>query len=198
MWQHATRAGKTVKLLYLVPNFQNPTGSLLGLTSGRVLEWAERRDVLIVEDDPLRAAVFRRRRHGSRDQADLRRRSERSRAVSEHGVEDARARLPGRVDEGARGRSSSVSTRPSNPRTSRRGSSTSTSSTRRSVWASPIGSHHDCAISTGTSETSWHMRSAPARSRLTWPTPKGGFFIWATLPEGHTDTELLERALQHG
>jgi 2-aminoadipate transaminase len=35
-------------------------------------------------------------------------------------------------------------------------------------------------------------------SRLTWPTPKGGFFIWATLPDGYTDTELLERALQHG
>jgi len=35
-------------------------------------------------------------------------------------------------------------------------------------------------------------------SRLTWPTPKGGFFIWATLPEGYTDTALLERALQHG
>jgi DNA-binding transcriptional MocR family regulator len=35
-------------------------------------------------------------------------------------------------------------------------------------------------------------------SRLTWPTPRGGFFLWATLPEGHTDTELLERALQHG
>ena len=35
-------------------------------------------------------------------------------------------------------------------------------------------------------------------SRLTWPTPKGGFFIWATLPDGCTDSELLERALQHG
>jgi 2-aminoadipate transaminase len=34
--------------------------------------------------------------------------------------------------------------------------------------------------------------------RLTWPVPKGGFFVWATLPDGWTDTELLERALQHG
>jgi 2-aminoadipate transaminase len=35
-------------------------------------------------------------------------------------------------------------------------------------------------------------------TRLTWPVPKGGFFIWATLPDGYRDTELLERALQHG
>jgi len=31
-----------------------------------------------------------------------------------------------------------------------------------------------------------------------WRSPKGGFFIWLTLPEGTTDQALLERALQHG
>ena len=30
---------------------------------------------------------------------------------------------------------------------------------------------------------------------LTWPAPKGGFFLWATLPEGLSDTSVLERAL---
>jgi 2-aminoadipate transaminase len=34
--------------------------------------------------------------------------------------------------------------------------------------------------------------------RLSWPTPKGGFFIWATLPDGLTDVELLPRALENG
>jgi 2-aminoadipate transaminase len=34
--------------------------------------------------------------------------------------------------------------------------------------------------------------------RLTWASPKGGFFVWATLPPGQTDTELLDRALEHG
>ena len=59
VWQQATRAGQTVKLLYLVPNFQNPTGSLLGPSKrARVLEWAERRDVLIVEDDPYGLLYF--------------------------------------------------------------------------------------------------------------------------------------------
>jgi 2-aminoadipate transaminase len=31
--------------------------------------------------------------------------------------------------------------------------------------------------------------------RLTWLPPKGGFFLWATLPEGQDDASVLERAL---
>jgi 2-aminoadipate transaminase len=33
-------------------------------------------------------------------------------------------------------------------------------------------------------------------NRLTWPAPKGGFFLWATLPEGQDDLSALERALE--
>jgi len=52
-------SGQRVKCLYLVPNFQNPTGLLLSLDKRRaVLEWAERRDVLIIEDDPYRDLFF--------------------------------------------------------------------------------------------------------------------------------------------
>lgn len=51
--------GRRVKLLYLVPNFQNPTGLLLSLPKrAAVLEWAARWDVLIVEDDPYRDLFF--------------------------------------------------------------------------------------------------------------------------------------------
>jgi len=51
--------GKRVKALYLVPNFQNPTGLLISLEKRRALvEWAEREDVLIVEDDPYRDIYF--------------------------------------------------------------------------------------------------------------------------------------------
>jgi 2-aminoadipate transaminase len=53
------REGRRVKFLYVVPNFQNPTGLLIGLEKRkRLLEWAERRDVLIVEDDPYRELFF--------------------------------------------------------------------------------------------------------------------------------------------
>ncbi|HEX5478383.1 MAG TPA: PLP-dependent aminotransferase family protein [Dehalococcoidia bacterium] len=51
--------GQRVKTLYVVPNFQNPTGLLIGLDKRRrLLEWAEQRDVLIVEDDPYRDIYF--------------------------------------------------------------------------------------------------------------------------------------------
>ena len=51
--------GRRVKLLYLVPNFQNPTGALLSLPRRKaILEWADRRDVLVVEDDPYRDLYF--------------------------------------------------------------------------------------------------------------------------------------------
>ncbi len=47
------RAGRRVKFLYLIPNFQNPTGSLLSLAKRRaLLEWSARVQVPIVEDDP--------------------------------------------------------------------------------------------------------------------------------------------------
>jgi 2-aminoadipate transaminase len=32
--------------------------------------------------------------------------------------------------------------------------------------------------------------------QLRWPAPKGGFFLWATLPPGTDDDSLLARALE--
>jgi 2-aminoadipate transaminase len=53
------REQRRVKFLYLVPNFQNPSGLLIGLEKRqRVVEWAERQDVLIVEDDPYGDLYF--------------------------------------------------------------------------------------------------------------------------------------------
>jgi 2-aminoadipate transaminase len=45
--------GKTPKLLYMVPSFQNPTGTMLTVERRkRVLELAEEHDFLVVEDNP--------------------------------------------------------------------------------------------------------------------------------------------------
>lgn len=53
------REGTRVAFLYVVPNFQNPTGLLIGREKrARLLDWARRRDVLIVEDDPYRELYF--------------------------------------------------------------------------------------------------------------------------------------------
>ena len=54
-----SREGRRVRLLYVVPNFQNPTGLLISRHKRRqILEWAGRRDVLIIEDDPYRELYF--------------------------------------------------------------------------------------------------------------------------------------------
>lgn len=53
------QAGRRVRLLYLVPNFQNPTGLLIGLDKRKqLLEWASRNGVLLIEDDPYRELYF--------------------------------------------------------------------------------------------------------------------------------------------
>jgi DNA-binding transcriptional MocR family regulator len=51
--------GKTIKLLYLVPNYNNPTGVVL--SAGRrkqIIEIASRNSILIVEDDPYGLLYF--------------------------------------------------------------------------------------------------------------------------------------------
>lgn len=59
IWQRVIREGKRPRFLYLVPNFQNPTGLLIGRGKrASVLEWAERRNMLIVEDDPYCELFF--------------------------------------------------------------------------------------------------------------------------------------------
>jgi 2-aminoadipate transaminase len=59
VWRREREAGARLNLLYLVPNFQNPTGILLSPDRRiRLLEWAARRDMLIVEDDPYGELYF--------------------------------------------------------------------------------------------------------------------------------------------
>src|ERR1700712_5512322 len=48
-----TKAGKRIKFLYLIPNYQNPAGVSLSLDRRQqILAIAEQADVLIIEDDP--------------------------------------------------------------------------------------------------------------------------------------------------
>jgi 2-aminoadipate transaminase len=45
--------GRRVKFLYVIPNFQNPTGGLMSVARRRaLLEWSVREQVVILEDDP--------------------------------------------------------------------------------------------------------------------------------------------------
>jgi 2-aminoadipate transaminase len=52
-------AGRRVALLYVVPNFQNPTGRLMtGDRRRQLLAWAGRHEMLVIEDDPYGALYF--------------------------------------------------------------------------------------------------------------------------------------------
>src|SRR5688572_11108322 len=52
-------ANRRIGFLYVVPNFQNPTGLLMAQERRAALvEWAASRDLMIVEDDPYGALYF--------------------------------------------------------------------------------------------------------------------------------------------
>ena len=190
------QAGKRVHLLYLVPNFQNPTGQLLSLDKRRrLLEWAERRDVLIIEDDPYGVLYF-------------------------EDVATEAATRPIRADD-TKGRVIYLSTfsktlapgfrvgwMVSPPALADRFETAKQSIDLTSGILDQRVVHQ--AIGRGLLESlapklrALYRRKrdvmeqalhAEIGDRLTWLAPKGGFFLWATLPPGQTDQELLARAL---
>lgn len=196
-WQRATSAGLRVKLLYVIPNFQNPTGMLLALDRReRLLDWAERRNVLIVEDDPYGALYF------------------------EDAATEAETR-PIRADD-RRGRVLYLSTVSKTlapgfrvgwmvaPRTLIERFDTAKQSTdlasgsldQRIVYEALRRGVID-RLAPQLRSVYQHKRrvmeqalAALLGERLSWISPRGGFFIWATLPPGYADTEVLARALE--
>jgi 2-aminoadipate transaminase len=199
VWQRERRRGKTIKLLYIIPNFQNPTGMLLSLDKRRrLLDWAERRDVLIVEDDPYGSLYF----DDVATPAETR--SLRADDISGRvlylstfsktlapgfrvGWMVAPAALIERFDTAKQSTdlTSGILDQRIVYEAVRRGVVDRLAPRLRALYR--------------------HKRDVMERAlreslsdRLTWATPKGGFFVWATLPPGQTDVQLLDRALEHG
>src|SRR4029079_7396583 len=199
VWQRERRASKGLKVLHVLPNFQNPTGSLLALERrARLLEWAERRDLLIVEDDPYGSLYF------------------------EDVASDEETR-PLRADD-TNGRVLYLSTVSKTlapgfrvgwmvapPMLIERFDTAKQSSDltsgildqcmviealRRGVidrWAPRLRELYRMKRDVMEAALREH-----ADGRLAWSQPKGGFFIWATLPDGLRDVDVLARALEHG
>jgi 2-aminoadipate transaminase len=195
--QRERAAGHSVRLLYLVPNFQNPTGALLALDKRRrLLEWAERRDVLIVEDDPYGVLYF-------------------------DDVAQAEETRPMRADD-RRGRVIYLSTfsktlapgfrvgwmvapAPLVERfdTAKQSVDLTSGILDQRIVLEAIRRGVPERIAPQLRALYRHKRNvmeqalrAELGDRLTWPAPKGGFFLWATLPPGVDDLTLLERALE--
>jgi 2-aminoadipate transaminase len=192
-------AGRRVRFLYVVPNFQNPTGLLLAPERRRaLLEWASRQDLLIVEDDPYRDIYF-----------------------DETGDEAAIRPLKADDTEGRVLYLSSFS------KTLAPGFRTAWMAAPAPLASRFEIAKQAVDLCTGGLDQrvvyeAWrqgilqrqvpllrahyrHKRDVMAaalrselRSELTWLEPRGGFFIWASLPEGLDAERLLQRAVQHG
>jgi 2-aminoadipate transaminase len=199
VWRRQRQAGRTVKLLYVIPNFQNPTGLLLSLAKRRqLLEWAERRDVLIVEDDPYGSLYFEDVATAA-DTRPLKADDTRGRVLYLSSFSKTLA--PGfRV-------AWMVAPAPLIERFDTAKQSTDLTSgilDQRIVHEAVVRGVVD-GIAPRLRAAYQQKRDAMERAireimpgRLTWHQPRGGFFLWARLPAGWRDTDLLERALEHG
>jgi 2-aminoadipate transaminase len=196
VWAREHAAGRRVKLLYLVPNFQNPTGLLLATARRRTLsEWAERRDVLILEDDPYGVLYFE-DVAAATDTRPLRADDPHGRVIYlstfsktlAPGFRVAWIVAPGSLIERfdtakqAADLTSGILDQRIVLEAIRRG--------LLDTLAPRLRAHYQTKRTV--------MENALRRElgdRLRWPAPKGGFFLWATLPAGSDDVTLLDRAL---
>jgi 2-aminoadipate transaminase len=193
------REGRRARLLYVVPNFQNPTGLLIGRAKrAALLDWAERRDVLLVEDDPYRDLYF----EDSTTDADVR---------------------PIRADD----RSGRVVYLSSFSKTLAPGYRVAWIDAPPPVAAKLEVAKQAADLCTGELDQRIVYeacrrgildRQAPALRRyyqhkrdvmvsaltrefggdVTWPAPRGGFFLWATLPAPISADAMIARAVEHG
>jgi len=199
VWQRERRADKTVKLLYIIPNFQNPTGMLLSLEKRhRLLEWAERRDILIVEDDPYGSLYF--------DDVASPAETRPLRADDVNGRVLYLSTFSKTLAPGFRvGWMAAPASLIERFDTAKQSTDlTSGILDQRIVYEAVRRGVVDRlaprlrALYREKRDVMEQALRESLSDRLTWASPKGGFFVWATLPPGQTDTELLDRALEHG
>ncbi len=190
-------AGHTVRCLYLVPNFQNPTGLLLSLEKRtRLLAWASRADVLIVEDDPYGALYF----DDTASAAD-------TRPIKADDVEGRVIYLSSFSKTLAPGFRVAWMVAPEAI-----ASKLDLFKQTQDLMTPVLDQHivyeaYRRGILTGRlpmlrrfyQEKRTVMQTelrAQLGDVITWPEPKGGFFLWATLPARCSTDEMLPRAVE--
>ena len=190
-------AGKRVQLLYLVANFQNPTGLLVPLdTRRRLVEWAERRDVLIIEDDPYGDLYF--------DDVSSEPETRPIRALDTHGRVIYLSTYSKTLAPGFRvGWMVSPGLLADRFETAKQSMDLTSGILDQRVVYEAIRRGLLPKLAPQLRELYRRKRDVMEQTlreqlgdRLSWPAPKGGFFLWATLPAGETDQDLLKRALE--
>jgi 2-aminoadipate transaminase len=193
------RQGRRPRLLYLVPNFQNPTGLLIGRSKrAALLDWAERRDVLLLEDDPYRDLYF----EDSATEADVRP----IRADDQSGRVVYLSSFSKTLAPGYRvawidapppvAAKLEIAKQAADLCTGELDQRIVYEACRRGILdrqAPMLRQHYQ------------HKRDVMVAALrrefggdLTWPDPRGGFFLWATLPPLVDADALTARAVAHG
>ena len=182
--------------LYVIPNFQNPSGATMSLERRRrVLELAAQHDVVVVEDDPYGLLRWAGESHPTLYELDGG--AARADALVVH--EDGRAGPAHRLRRRARRDSP------------RRSASTPRTPTSRPAWSRRPGSPRTARPATSSpasSARSWSSRRAATRwsspcARTSRPSaqmvvPEGGYFLWIDLGPGADTTALAARAAEAG
>lgn len=191
--------GRRVRFLYLVPNFQNPTGLLLAREKRRrLIDAAHRHDILLVEDDPYGDLYFT-------DAAD----ASETRPIKADDREGRVLYLSSFSKTLAPGyRVAWIAAPPelaSKFEVAKQAADICTGALdQRIVWQA-IERGVLAAQGPRLRAVYQHKRTVMERALrqhvgdlLTWPEPRGGFFIWVTAPACIDAEALLTRAMGHG
>src|SRR4029079_7129368 len=194
--QRLVKNHRRVRFLYVVPNFQNPTGMLMSLRKRQqLLEWAASRNMLIVEDDPYRELYF----EDSATEADVRpiKADDRDgRVIYLNSFSYTLApgfRVAGIVAPAVLASKLEMAKQAGDLLTGSLDQRLIYEACRRGVLDRqlPLLRRHYA-----------HKRDVMQQaleremgSRVTWPKPRGGFFLWVTLPRGVDASAMLDRAI---
>ena len=198
-WIRLEREGRRARLLYLVPNFHNPTGLLIGRAKrAALLDWANRRDVLIVEDDPYRDLYF----EDTATEADVRP----IRADDDSGrvvylSSFSKTLAPGYrvawIDAPAPVAAKlELAKQAADLCTGELDQRVVYEACRRGILdrqAPVLRRYYQAKRDVMLGALREHFGGA-----LSWPDPRGGFFLWATLPPNVDADVLVARAVEHG
>ncbi len=190
-------AGRTVRCLYLVPNFQNPTGLLLSLEKRRqLLVWASRADVLIVEDDPYGALYFEDAASAA-DTRPIKADDHEGRVIYLSSFSKTLApgfRVAWMVAPEPLASKLDLFKQTQDLMTPALDQHIVFEAYRRGILTSRLP-----MLRRFYQEKRTVMQTelrAQLGDLITWPEPKGGFFLWATLPARCSTDEMLPRAVE--
>jgi len=198
-YERLHREKRRVKMLYVVPNFQNPTGLLIGLEKRRaLLEWASKRGVLLVEDDPYRELYF----EDSTTEADVRPiKADDSDGWVVYLSSFSKTLAPGYrvawIDAPPPVAAKlEIAKQAADLCSGGFDQRVIYEASRRGVLARQIPllrAHYqqkrDVMVDALTSAFG---------ATVSWPAPRGGFFLWASLPDQLDANAMVARAVEHG